>query len=218
MADRTRAVLRRDRGVDDGLTLVEMLVSMIVFGIAMAIVTSAVIAVVRMSHEAQDSSDAVFAVRQAMDTIDRQVRSGNVLFSPADETAYVSSCQAMGTNQGSCMRIFTQANGPQKCVQWQMIPDGGTGTYALRMRSWDATWQTGGAVSSWGVVARGLLMTQAPFSLEGADTPYDRRLLRVHLSAVDHRTGHQIPLDQSISGRNTSFGYDSGQCLPEPPA
>ena len=218
MADLRRALQRRTGApAESGLTLVEMLVSMIVFGIAMAIVTGAAIAVVRMSHQAQDSSDAVFAVRQAVDTIDRQVRSGNVLWSPQDEATYVTTCQGMGTNAGSCMRIFTQANGNEKCVQWQMLADS-SGTYTLRMRSWATTWQTGGAVTGWGVVARGLTMSQAPFTLEGAGTPYDRRLLRVHLAARDARTGHEIPIDQSIAGRNTSFGYDSGQCLPVPPA
>ncbi|WP_456824649.1 PilW family protein [Cellulomonas sp. P5_E12] len=208
---------RAGRG-DAGMTLAELLVSMIVFSVAMAMIMTAVIAVMGVTKEAQGASDAVFSTRQALATIDRQVRSGNVLFSPADEVAFVSTCQDMGTNKGSCMRIFTQSNGNEKCVQWQMKADG-SGTYRLQMRSWETTWQTGGTVTPWGVVARGLTMAAAPFELDvGAGNIYGERLLKVHLVAKNADSGRDVAIDASISGRNTSYGYTGSQCTPVPPA
>jgi len=219
MADiRRRLRAGRDSTRDAGMTLAELLVSMMVFSIAMAMIMTAVLAVMRVTKEATGASDAVFSTRQALATIDRQVRSGNVLFSPADEVAFVSTCQDMGTNKGSCMRIFTQSNGNEKCVQWQMAPDG-SGTFQLQMRSWETTWQTGGTVTDWGVVARGLTMATAPFELDvGAGNIYGERLLKVHLVARNAQNGHDVTVDASISGRNTSYGYTGSQCTPVPPA
>lgn len=216
-----REALRRLRGTrDDGTTLVELLVAMIIFGIAMTMIMAAAIAVQTVTKDASASADAVFQTRQALATIDKQVRSGNVLFSPADETI-PSTCAAYGTNQGSCMRIFTQANGLQKCVQWQLAPDG-TGTYQLQMRSWTPAWQSIGGVSDWSVAARGLAAptsVAAPFTLDtDAAQKYGTRLLRVHLVAVNAESGKDVALDASISGRNTTYGYTGNECLPVPPA
>ncbi len=110
------------------MTLIEMLVSMVVLSIALSVAFGAVILVMQKSNDAQKSADAASTLQLALEQIDRQVRSGNVLFSPADESTWVASCQTLGTNAGTCMRIFTQSNGDQKCVQWQVVDDGsGTG-------------------------------------------------------------------------------------------
>ncbi|MDC7120797.1 type II secretion system GspH family protein [Cellulomonas fimi] len=213
--------LRARDARDAGMTLVEMLVSMIVFGLAMVMVASATILVMRTTDEARQSAATVTELRQAVAVIDRQVRSGNVLFSPANEPGFVASCQAVGSNAGTCMRIFTQSNGNEKCVQWQILDDGsGTGLAELRMRSWAVDWQLGGAVSDWSTVARDLRLTTAPapFTLLGAATPYKERALQLHVVGVDERSGKDVPVDTTLTGRNTSYGYDSGQCTPVPPA
>ena len=120
---RARALLRA-RPADRGTTLIELLVSMAIFSLCMTLVFGAVILVMRKSTDVQKSADAVSELRIALAQIDRQVRSGNVLFSPADESAYVTSCTGdAATNSGTCMRIFTQSNGSEKCVQWQITGD-----------------------------------------------------------------------------------------------
>ena len=216
------AIRRRLRHTtpDSGTTLTELLVAMIVFGIAMAMIMTAAIAVQKVTKDSEAAADAVFQTRQALATIDKQVRSGNVLFSPADEVTYVSSCEDLGSNQGSCMRIYTQANGSQKCVQWQVFPDGST--YVLRVRSWTPDWQTVGGVSAWSVAARGLAQptsTSAPFTLDTDPAgKYGQRLLRVHLVAVNAKSGKDVALDASISGRNTTYGYTGNECVPVPAA
>ena len=116
---RARLDRAEERG-ECGFTLIEMLITMIVFGLAMGLVTQAVTRVEKFANNAQGSADANGEVRLALDDIDRQVRSGNVLYSPANETT-PSTCTATGTDAGTCMRVYTQANGTQRCVQWQVL-------------------------------------------------------------------------------------------------
>lgn len=220
MRDVIRARRLRNDGAQTGTTLVELLVAMVVFGVAMVMIMAASIAVMKSTRDSQASADAAFQGRQALATIDKQIRSGNVLFSPADEVNYVSTCQDLGTNQGSCMRIYTQANGMQKCVQWQVIDV--AGSYQLQMRSWTPDWQTVGGVSGWSVAARGLRAPSSsavPFTLDtGPAGKYGERLLRVHLVAINAQSGKDVAIDASISGRNTTYGYTGNECVPVPPA
>jgi len=210
--------------------MVELLVAMGIFSAAVALAFSAVITIVQMSTEAQRSADAAAELRIAVAQIDRQVRSGNVLFSPANETT--TGCSAVGSFAGTCMRIYTQSNGDQKCVQWQLLADTSAGatpnTYVLRSRSWDPDWASGaGSVTGWGVVARGLHYeagtTEAPFTLSAAldvgtpVTAYGDRMLVLHLESLDTRTDNPVEIESSITGRNTSYGYSGGQCSPVPP-
>lgn len=204
---------------DDGLTLVELLVTMIVFSIAIVMVYSALLLVQEKVQDVETASEVTSQARHALAQIDRQVRSGNVLLSPADEPAQLPSCTSSASNSGTCMRVYTQANGTQRCVQWQLLADpAAPGTAHLRSRSWQTDWQVTGVVSGWSTVARGLDLIDAPFVLEGASTPYNRRLLNVRLEATDVRRGDPVILTSSLSGRNTNYGYDTGLCDPVPPA
>lgn len=210
---------RELRPADDrGYTLIEMLVVMAIFGLAMSLVMSAVIKTQQVTSKVQASADAESEVRQALAVIDRQVRSGNVLYSPDNEPAELPSCTANGANAGTCMRVYTQANGTERCVQWQVTDDPDhVGSRLLRMRSWSPSWQTDGNVSTWSTVARGLATSSTePFTLQTA-SDYDSRLLDVHIEALDaRRPGQSVPIEASLSGRNTSYGYDPGLCSPEP--
>ena len=210
--------VRRD---ERGMTLTELLVAMIVFGVAMVMIMGAVIAVMRVTKGAEAAADSAFQTRQALAIIDRQVRSGNVLFSPAEEAGHLyPTCMDLGDKQGNCMRIYTQSNGDERCVQWAVVPDAtDPGTYKLQMRAWRADWQTTGGVDPWSVSARGLVLDGAPFTLDvgGAGNQYGERLLKVHLVAPNAENGHDVSIDASVSGRNTTYGYTGSQCLPVPP-
>jgi prepilin-type N-terminal cleavage/methylation domain-containing protein len=228
MPDLTRLWQRliRRRGVghesDAGFTLVETLVAMIVFSIAIAMVYRALIGVQTFARDVQGSANANDQVRLAVAQIDRQVRSGNVLYSPANEPASLASCTASGTDAGSCMRVYTQANGMQRCVQWQVLADSAhPGTSLLRSRSWSPTWQTDHNYTGWAVQARGLVPTPSvpPFTLKGAVTSYSSRFLVVHFEGIDpRRPGKPVLIESSLAGRNTNYGYDGGLCSPAPPA
>lgn len=213
----------RTRTSDDeregGFTLTELLVSMTVFSICMAVALSAVLLALDKSNDVQQSGDAAGQVRLALAQIDRQVRSGNVLFSPSNEPAHVASCTSGASNSGTCMRIFTQSNGPEKCVQWQILPDpAAPSTNVLRTRSWALDWQSTNDYTTWSTVVNGLATPSSdPFVLEGASSPYKERLLNVSIEAWDARREKPVTITSSLSGRNTTYGYDSNQCTPVPP-
>ena len=216
---RLRARLGFDRDEQEGFTLIELLITMVVFGLAMTLVTKAVSKVEHFANDAQGSADANGEVRLALDDIDRQVRSGNVLYSPANETS-PSTCTASGTDAGTCMRVYTQANGTQRCVQWQVLPDPTSATTSIiRSRSWSPTWQTDGSYTSWVTKARGLQRTPsiAPFTLQGAVTSSSSRYLSVRFEAKDPRRPGSVVLTSALAGRNTNYGYDAGLCSPVPP-
>lgn len=211
------ARFRRLREKQQGFTLIEMSVVMVIFGLAVTVITSAVIKTNSLVRDLSYTADSASEARLGLAQIDRQVRSGNVLYSPAAEPSSLG-CTNLGTNAGTCMRIYTQSNGSEKCVQWQILSDpSNAGRYYLRSRSWSPTWQTDGLVTSWGTVARNLnLSSSAPFTLQGSSTAFGSRLLDVHLEAWDARRKATTNIDASLSGRNTSYGFDTNVCSPQP--
>lgn len=197
---------RRLRATDDhGVTLVELLVTMTIFSTILSIVYGILISVQRQTADTSKRADSVDQVRIGLSEIDRQVRSGNVLYNPIYETLPMS------------MRVYTQANGQQRCVQWQI--DGGV----LRTRSWSTTWQTDvNGVSAWRTIARNVVNTpaQTPFALSGGGTTaYGSRLVDIRILVQDAASGGEpIEVVSSLSGRNTLYGYDPGICDPVPAA
>lgn len=216
---------------DEGFTLVEMSVAMLVLGLALSLVYSALVQIQQRTTQVEGQANAVAEVRQALQQIDRQVRSGNVLYSPENEvpngTTGTTGCTAVSSERaGTCMRVYTQLSGVERCVQWQVLPQpGATGRSMLRTRNWHPDWETNGDLTAWSTVSRGLVAmpSKQPFVLvkngAGAATAYDSRLLRLHFEAVDpRRSGTPVTLTSALSGRNTNYGYDAGLCTPVPPA
>jgi prepilin-type N-terminal cleavage/methylation domain-containing protein len=194
---------RRLQREDSGVTLVEVLITMMIFSVLMSFVYGLLITIQKQTRDIEKRADSVESARNALEQIDRQVRSGNVLYDPALETLPLS------------MRVYTQANGEERCVQWQVT--GGV----LRSRSWSPTWQTDGLVSDWHTVARNILNTTAspPFALQGGTTAYSSRLVDVSFKVKNASAGGRVlDVKTSLSGRNTVYGYDPGICSPVPAA
>lgn len=200
-----RRPLARQDGADAGFTLIELLVSMTIVGIVTAAAYGVLIQVTKQSRDIAGRDETVGQARLALQQITSQIRSGNVLYDPANETTVTNGLP-------NSMRVFTQANGVEKCVQWQLLNS------TIRSRSWSPSWQTDGIVSTWGVVARGVQNTTSPFSLANA-TAYGSRLLDVSIDVRDARSKGAIQtISTSVAGRNTEYGYDTGVCTPIPPA
>lgn len=196
--------LRAVRLDERGLTLIELLVSMALFTGLLTAVYGVLINVQRQSVDVQARENSVGNARLALEQMDRQIRSGNVFFDPNDATD--SDYLPMS------LRVYTQANGDERCVQWQVL----AGT--LRTRAWSTTWQTDGNITPWSNVARGLVNTSSPFVLQGGSTPYGSRLLDITLLVKDPKSkGQPVEVRTSLSGRNTQYGYDPGTCRPAPP-
>ena len=201
-------------GHDSGFTMIELLIVMAIFSGIIAIATGVILTVQKQTVEVQQRVDAVGEARLAIAQIDRQVRSGNVLYNPTSETATAATPYSM--------RIYTQANGDERCVQWRVkaLATGATAS-ALETRSWTPTWQSDGQVTAWRTVARGLLNVPkavTPFSLyaNGGDSSYGSRLMELHF-VVQSAGTKSNDVFTSLAGRNTVYGYDLAICNPVPP-
>lgn len=188
---------------DQGSTLIELVVVMSMFGLLMSLVYGVLGQVEKQTSSTQRRADSVDQARMGLAQIDRHVRSGNVLYDPSAEPLPLS------------MRVYTQANGEQRCVQWQ-VHEG-----TLRYRSWESNGVSYSNLSVWTVIARGIVNDSAnhPFALDPA-ARYGQRLINVRLLVQTPGDGGRAPVEvqSSLSGRNSQYGYDPGSCNPMPPA
>jgi prepilin-type N-terminal cleavage/methylation domain-containing protein len=199
---------------DDGFTLIETLIVMIMLSIVMGVIVTCLLGVSKTEVRLQSRSQAVDQARLAVQQIERQVRSGNILYTPTSTT----------------MLIYTQANGVEKCVQWKIDP----AAEALLVRSWTTTWQADptSQVSGWRTVASNVVNGQpnvtiqnsGPFVVDsnsafgGNTTP---RLLDIDLAvnANLQATGgdRTVEVQDAVEGRNTQYGFATSSCSTIPP-
>lgn len=204
-----------------GTTLVELLVTMVVLTFVAALSAQVTITVARGLTETRSFAEAVSAVRLGLGSMERQVRSGDVLFNPVSEAGNDPQCVAYGSYAGSCMRVYTQVDGVKRCVQWQIVADAATpGTALMRTRSFSPSWQLDGDIGGWRTVTGGLRTPSAaspPFTLSSLGSAYSNRLLEVELVSLDaSRTSRTTTISTALSGRGTVYGGDGSLCSPGP--
>lgn len=155
--------------------------------------------------------------RLAVEAIDREVRSGNVLYDPGAETcaAGVTPC-VTGTHDGYQLRVYTQANAPTRnsgnpmCVQWRLTNG------RLLSRSWPSG-NTAGA-TGWRAVAENLVNASqavAPFQLDSSTATGGRLVnitLLVNAKTTDTST-RTMRVETSVAIRNQTTG---DPCTPVP--
>jgi prepilin-type N-terminal cleavage/methylation domain-containing protein len=215
---RLRARLRRD---ERGFTLVELMVASALLGIVVTMCLGFLVsiqnAVSRADSRQQTNDQAALAAHE----VDRQIRSGNVLYDPTAEGANAgTNPDGSAIPSGFSLRIYTQANGIQRCVQWRVL-----NTKALQKRSWSEAWENDPAtlVSAWGTVATGIVNTssQPPFALDSSSgdvTKSVSRLVNIDFLANNNSNkGATAEIQLSVAGRNTEyFPTNSGLCTDIP--
>jgi prepilin-type N-terminal cleavage/methylation domain-containing protein len=195
-----------------GLSLPELMVATFVFGIVMLIFTSTMASVQRAVVHQENLSQTNDQARLALQQLDREIRSGNVLYDPADEDPPYDPYYTV--------RVYTQSNAPTRgeftCVLWTIDDEG-----QLLSRSWPQG--DVGAATEWRVVATGIVNKQldppvGAFALD-ADPLKGERTLDVTLM-VNEDLGRfpnaTFELQQSLTGRNTSYGYPVSVCATTP--
>jgi prepilin-type N-terminal cleavage/methylation domain-containing protein len=198
---------------ESGMTLPEMLVSMTLLGIV-AVVFLSVLASMQTSvaRNAEWSLNNDHA-RLAVESIDRHMRSGNVLYAPAGD--------------GSSIVIWTQSNsndptldptGVGRCIQWRVSDR------ELQTRWWKPQPTSDQEATAWRNVADGVVNyvvspTVPAFSID--DDPYrgNRKVDVVLLVNNEYEThaNQTVRIQVGVTGRNTSYGYATGRCSPTPP-
>lgn len=177
-------------------------------GLVLVIFSSVLLAMFGRVHTAGRRSESNDAVRLAIQELDRQVRSGNVIHDPALELP-----------AGMSLRIYTQTNAPtssvaNRCVQWRVLDR------RLQTRWWPD--DSPASASGWRTVADHLYnevrdMTPA-FTFDDAQPGFGHRIVEVtFLVNRDETEGSDVAVRASLTGRNVQFGHPLTLCdtLPE---
>lgn len=198
--------MRRLRSDERGMTLSELLISVSILLIVSGAFLVVVETVQRAVAKQQDHNLANDQARLAVEQLDREIRSSNVLYDPAGESpAYYS------------LRVYTQSNAntrlESKCVQWR-IDD-----RELQRRDWSPSAPS--TVSSWRVIATNVVnvdLAERAFEISYT-TPQAGRTLDVSL-VLDGDPGDAtispIRVQTSLTGRNSGLGFPSAVCTPAP--
>ena len=175
MRSRIRAGLAGERGI----TLVELIVAMGILSIVLLVFTSTLAAMQRAVVEEDVRSRLSDEARLALQALDRQVRSGNLLYDPGDE---VGSVDPFGVEADwEPFRVYTQVQfGDEesaRCALW-LVDD----QRRLLYRYWAPLDEEN--ATDWQVVASGVVNRY-----EGTDTfsldPSGRTLTAVMLVNPD---------------------------------
>lgn len=208
-------ILRR-AGDDEGMTLVEMLVAMFVLGIVMLVFTNVLASVQRGVVAQEKLSRTLDQARLSVQQLDRELRSGNVLYDPALENNGQSSCA--GCLPGYTLRIATQSNattrGGHSCVLWQIDDQ-----QRLLTRRWPPNEPD--SATGWRVVATGIVnrtLGEPAFAID-PDPLKGERTLDITLAVnedLSQRSGQTVRIRAALTGRNTSYDYPTNVCATTP--
>lgn len=198
------------------MTLVELLVAMFVLGVVALVFTSTLGAVQRRVVDQERLSRTLDQTRLAIQQLDREIRSGNVLYDPALENNGVSSCS--GCLPGYTLRVYTQSNattrGGYRCGLWQIDVEG-----RLLVRYWPPS--DPADATAWREVASGIVnreLSEPAFELEDDPLKGDRTV-NVSLAVNEdlaYRPGQTVRIQASLTGRNTSYDYPINVCATVP--
>jgi prepilin-type N-terminal cleavage/methylation domain-containing protein len=212
----TMRLLRRLRVREEGFTLSELLVAMMVLSLALAMFFTTLASVQRSVAETDIRTRSNTQARLALQTLDHEVRSGNVLYDPA-----TSSDQAVR------VKIYTQTNATTRqpspgftCRLWR-ITDGGQ----LQTRWWEpAQSDPNNSASEWRTVATGIVNKQVdpdvPAFVIDPDPNKGGRTVNVVLLVNEDPQGDlssgTVKIQSALTGRNTSYGFPTSVCATEP--
>lgn len=200
------------------MTLVELLVAMSVLGFVMLVFTNVLASVQRGVVVQENLSRTLDQARLAVEQLDREIRSGNVLYDPALENNGLTSCS--GCLPGYTLRVYTQSNadtrGGYQCALWQVDDQ-----QRLLTRRWppgDPGAATGWLVVATGVVNRSLSPAEPAFTIE-TDPLKGDRTVNIAIAAnedLSNRPSQTVRIETSLTGRNTSYDYPTNVCAAVP--
>jgi prepilin-type N-terminal cleavage/methylation domain-containing protein len=199
-----------------GTTLLELIIAMAIMSIVMTVFGTTLASVqegeVRQENLTQSLDDAQLALQQ----LDHEIRSGNVLYDPALEGGSQSSCS--GCVPSYTVRVYTQANADTRstyyCTLWKIDTN-----QTLWTRQWPPSDPTGAL--PWRSVATGIVsrtLGVAAFALD-TDPLKGSRTLNVTLAVNDNYTRYPtqtVRVQAALTGRNTSYGYPVSVCAVTP--
>jgi prepilin-type N-terminal cleavage/methylation domain-containing protein len=212
---------------EDGFTLVEMVVALMLMSIVLLVFGTVLASVQRVAMKEDALGQSNEQIRLAIQEIDREMRSGNVIYDPGLENAGAgvpgSLASCTGCQPYYTMRIYTQTNANTRtggdaagfeCVMWMIDSN-----QQLLARSWPPEQPEN--ASGWRIVATGVVNRvngQHAFSLD-PDALKGGRTLNVVLQAnndITHFPTNTVTVQAAFTGRNTSYGYPVSVCQQAP--
>lgn len=203
-----------------GFSLVELITALAIMSIVMVVLGTTLSSIQRAAVTQDSLNQMNEQARLAVQQIDHEMRSGNVLYDPSKEngsgTGSIASCS--GCLPGYTMRIYTQTHaasrGGYMCVLWAIDTQD-----RLRSRMWppglpaDAT--------EWRIVATDVVNRDIgiPAFILDADPQKGGRTLRIRLDLnpdLSGKPGQTTTIRSSYTGRNTSYGYPVSVCQETP--
>jgi hypothetical protein len=193
----------------------EVAVTLMILGIVMGMFMTATGAIQKTTGREEGRVRRNDEARLALAQLDREIRSGNVLFDPMTESNVSGDIVP-----GMSLRVYTQADAPNRnpgnqCSQWRVTNIG-----TIQTRRW-ATADPSGTVTTWWTVATGIVnRTVSPavsaFQLDPTAS-YGGRIMKIAI-VVDRTDDAAGPeeFDLSITGRNTQYGYPTDVCAVVP--
>jgi hypothetical protein len=201
------------------MTLIELTVSMALLSIAAVVFLSTLVFVQRAVSRQGTRSVTNDQARLALEELDHEIRSGNLLYNPALEND-----PANGIYAGMSLRIYTQTNANirnpgNQCVQWRIF------NKTLWSRKWATNWRDDPAtlVTDWIIVADNIqnqsVTPQVPAFALDPDPAKGGRVIVVSLlvNASTSSGSSNVLVKESVTGRNTEYGYPSQVCADIPP-
>lgn len=197
------------------MSLVELLVAMFILSIVLLVFGSVLASVQRGVVRQDNLTRTLDQARLAIQQLDREIRSGNVLYDPAAETgpATCTGCVANYT-----LRVYTQAHADTTstyyCTLWKIDTSGN-----LMTRRWPPDQILN--ATAWRTVATGLVnrtLNETAFQLDD-DLLKGGRTLDVTLAVNNdytHSPTQTVRVQAAFTGRNTSYGFPTAVCSTTP--
>lgn len=194
---------------EDGITLVEVVVATAILGIVMLVFTST-LSSMQQAVVAEDVRTRLNdQARLALADLDRQVRSGNLLYNPDDEGAVDIDGVPLAAG-GYMFRVYTQtkyqASDAARCALWVVDDE-----QRLLYRHWPVL--DPGAATDWRVVAEHIVNRETGTSAFSLDATGRTLTASIQANAnIEADPSATQVFTASLTGRNTSFGYPSNVC------
>jgi Tfp pilus assembly protein PilV len=192
----------------EGVTLVEVLVAMGLMVVVVTMYLTSVFNVQKAVTETDVRSRSNDAARFALQAMDREIRSGNIVYDPLTESPT--------GNEGYILRIQTQANGstrtpPTQCVRWRVL------NQKLERQSYQVVGGVASIIQNWRTIAEGIRNRDVSPAVPAFTRSDDERTISIVLLANSKPTStasSTIQLQTSVAIRNSTPVTDP--CSPTP--
>jgi prepilin-type N-terminal cleavage/methylation domain-containing protein len=185
---------------DEGFTLIELMVSVVVLGIFMSVATGGFINLFQTASRTQALADAQQQLGIAFNRLDREIRYASGISTPGFVGAE------------PFVEFRTTYTGSPVCTQLRVRPTTGQ----LQQRTW--TQGTGTVTPSpWTQLATNVTTTTQPFTLTAADATFNFQRLGISLTTMAGgvvTTGTR-QFSASFTALNTSLNTDSSTACSE---